>query len=549
MTTSRHERIIIWIALAALAVFTIFCIFWTPCDQSKLLRPIPANAIMISSHRNLGPRLESMATNIFLKALFGSDETAVKNLRKNHYTARILASRLIIMAYVPDFNHSSNPALVISSWVGGWTPILRWALWLNPPKDIAPLGEHNGHRLWAYKKPVSFFGAVNYFSFAVDEGVFIGCLSQDRSDITHLLRIYDGQAGSILSIPQSKLIESVSASAADQVWLRVELPNAVQNKTVFAVCSLDTLENDYLAATIRFEPAVYANATPCQNQGLAEIGKFYACSPSAVALFPSDMVGDGLNGFISPAWAGIIKPIIAPLSDTNNVCLLTVFTGDYGGNFGKEPFRIAVPTFLLAVSGARQDSFRSIRVKQTKAAVLELLDLINTKHRLGLILNSALPPAGQCPVFAIESTSGALLKSLPAEDQPAFAFYNGWFLLASNGAGLRKLLLNFQYQPVPADNDNNWLKQANDLQTKAFIRIDPGKGGKALRFALMVSSIKLSTDEKNPSNQTTIKTLKAARTWLEDIGNLKNCAAWMESEDGKTVLRLEIGRKHSDNKH
>jgi len=550
MKISYVERLAILGLAAALGVFAVACIFRTPYDQSKLLRPIPANAVMIGFHRNLGPRLESIATNIFFKSFFDSNETAVKKLRSNHYTARILASRLIIMAYVPDFNQfttrgawSSTPALVISSWVGGWSPVLRWALWIHPPKDIVPLGDYNGHRLWAYKKPIPFFGKVSFLSFAVDEGIFIGCLSQDRSGIACLLRNYDGRNDSILNVPQCRFEEKTSVP--DQVWLRVDLPNATQNKSFFAVCSLNALENDYLAATIRFEPDIYLDNYVGQNRDLAEIGKMYACLPSVVALFPSDMVVGGLDGLISPAWARAVKPILAPSFGTNNVCLLMVLTGAYGGQFGKEPFKITVPTVLLAVSGSRQDSFRSIRVKQMKAAVLELLDLINLKYRFGLILNSTLPPAGQCPIYAIESTASAPLNSLPVEDQPAFAFYNDWLLLASNSAGLRKILLNFQSQAaIPDDENNILLKQPTSRQAKAFIWIDPGEGGKALRFALTTSIIMLDADGRNQSKQNTIKILKGLRSWLESISNMKNCAAWLESENGKTVVRLEIGRKN-----
>jgi len=582
MKSFGYERIVAWIVLAALAAFTVACIFWTPYDQSKLLRPIPANAVMISSHRNLGSRLEIIATNIFFKSFFDFNETDLKNIRSNRYTARILSSHLIIMAYVPDFDQSttrshakrlasawsSNPALAVLSWVGGWSPVLRWALWIHPPKDIMPLGDYNGHRLWAYEKPVSFLGAANYFSFAIDEGMFIGCLSQDRNGVIYLLRNSDGRKDSILNVPACPSTDGRSASgrpqcrllasstAADQIWMRFNLPYSPQKQSVFATCSLDAIENDYLAATIRFEPDIHLDNYIGQNRDLLDIGKIYACSPSIAALFPSDMVADGLNGLtrpgglISPAWARAVKPIFAPSSGANNVCLLTVFTGDYGGHYGPEPFRVSVPTVLLAVSGARQE--------QTKAAVLELLDLINLKHRLGLILNSALPSAGQCPIFAIESTSSAPLNSLPVEDRPAFAFYNDWFLLASNSAGLRKILLNFQSQAVAPDDGNNiWLKRADNRQTKAFIWIDPGEGGKALRFALTASIIMLDADGlpamptrialqagRDPSKQNTIKILKGLRAWLETISNLENCAAWIESENGKMVVRLEIGCKN-----
>jgi len=53
----------------------------------------------------------------------------------------------------------------------------------------------------------------------------------------------------------------------------------------------------------------------------------------------------------------------------------------------------------------------------------------------------------------------------------------------------------------------------------------------------------LDADGRDLHKQNTIKILKGLRAWLETISNLKNCSAWMESEDGKPVVRLEIGRQ------
>ena len=534
MKTFRFGRIFIWIISAAIAGFSAACIFWTPYDQSRLFRPIPAGAVLVSSHHDLGPRLGNLATNIFFKPFFESDGTDFKNLQKDRYVSRILASRSVF-AYVPGFSNftlngelSSSPALVISSWVGGWSAVMRWALWIHPPGEVKPLGNYNGHRVWAYKKPVTCFGAVNYLSFVIDEGIFIGCLSRERDGVVYLLKNYDARKDSILNVPQFRL-----DGEKDRVWLRFDLPNAAPRKTFFAAVSLDELKNDYLAATIRFEPEIchdFDNDVLPRDATSTEIGKINACAPAIVASLPASMAFEGIREVMSPAWTAAIGPLLSSPPATNNICLLTVFTGVYGGQFGKEPFRLAVPTVLLAVSGCRPEP--------AKAEIFELLDLINLKYRLGLIMNSVLPPAGRYPVFTVESTSGALLGSLPIEDQPAFAFYNDWLLLASNGAGLRKVLIDFQFRESPANNAGNIRRK------KAFIRIDPGEGGKALRFALTASIMMLDADARNPSKQGTIKIIKAARSWLENIDKLKNCAAWMESENGRTVVRLEIGSRN-----
>lgn len=521
----RVKRLIIRGLATALVLFSVVCVFWIPFDRIKFLQPIPAGAVIVISHRDIGSRLENLSTNVFLKAFFDTDGKAIKKIQEHRYAVSIIGARLIT-AYIPDFYHSSGPAIVISSWVGGWTPVLRWALWIHPPAGIVPMGNYNGHRLWAWEYPVQIAGAAGYFSFAIDEGVFIGCFSKEMNGIAGLIRGYDNRTNSISSVSQFRL-ENIE-SAADQVWLKINLPVAGRNKPFFACCAFDALEKDHLSATIRFDPEIKLNDYAGLDQKPVEIGKICARSPSIVALVPSDMAAGGLNGLVPPAWERAVKPVIAPFPGSNNVSLLAVFTGEYGGKFGQEPLRIVVPTVLLAVSGVRQE--------RTKAAFMELLDLVNTRYRLGLIVNTSLSPAAQYSICGVESTSGTLLRSLPVEDQPAFAFYNDLFLLASNSAGLRKLLMDFQSRIFPVDDGIGDGK-------KAFIRIDPAEGGKALRFALTASIMMLDAEDRSDSKQNTIKILKAARSWLESIGGLDNCEVWLESENGKAVARLEIGSK------
>ncbi|MDD5482754.1 MAG: hypothetical protein PHP98_03775 [Kiritimatiellae bacterium] len=532
MRVTCKQRPAVWMLIASLGVFFVFFILRTPPDRLRLLRPIPSDAVLIGAHHKLGARLPELKTNVFLKPVMDSAHFPAANFFQNRMIAGRLAAKTTCWAYVPDFNRTGRPVLVISSWIGGWATLLRWLFWIYCPPDIAPLGVYDGHRLWTIKEPVPFMGHPNFLSFAFHDGVLIASFSRDRGDIAHLMRICDSRGG-IVSKWQCRTLKN---PPADEIRARMTPRRCPPEQSVWATASLGKLKNDYLAAAVRFEPDFCFDRYLLRNQARAGAAEMCACSPSAAVLLPAALAAEGIKRTISPEWAREIMPLIAPPSGTNEACLLMIFTDDYSGRFGRDPFRIRVPTFLLAVSGVREE--------KAKTTVTGLLDFINRKYRAGLILNANLPSAGRCPLFAIEATSGGALHSLSAEDCPAFAVYNGWLLLASNSAGLRKLLLKFQTPDVPgsvAAAGNGWLQQAAERQRNAFLWFDPDKGGKAIRFALMAGALAMRADNRPAAGRDPAGVLKAVRVWLEGIGNLENCAVWLETDDNGALVRLELG--------
>ena len=540
MHNSFSARVIFLAILTDLVALVIFCILWTPFNPRELFRPIPAGAVFVSSHRDAPSRYEALATNVFFKSLFSGKELP-NHLPGGNRTAALLFGRQTVCAYVPSLGQSACPAMVIASWTGAWAPVIRWALWFHVPKEIVQTGENNGRRLWMIRKPFPAFGAdtsASFFSFAFDEGVFIGCLSEDQDGIAALLQVYDGRSDSILKVKEFSLREP--APEMDRMWMRVESGHAARRpQTFYATCSIDFLKDDCLLATLRFEPGIFRIKGASVTNAFEGLGRLYGCRPDFLAKLTSDLIAGLLDSFADPGWAGSLAPILVRPSGSNNASFLMVFNGDYGGHLGKDPFRIPMPTILLVAPASQ---------RRAKDAISELLDLLNAKYRLGLIINSAVEPAGKCPVFALESTSAGDFNSLPVDDRPAFAFHNGWLLLASNCAGLRPILMSLQAESGPGEGaSNEWMRRALNRRAEAFVWFDPDMGGRAVRLALTTAIAMTAREDRARRNQSTVRLLKTTRNWLESISSLKNCCIWLEAEHGRTVARVEIGCRKEPN--
>ena len=537
MTNEFKMRAVTLTLAADLAVLAVVCIFWTPYDPARLLRPIPAAASAVTLHDNLGPRLETLATNVFLAPLLGPDKAIEKKLESRRWLMRVLASRATAVAFIPGFDRftadgapSSAPALAVTSWAGAWTPLLRWALWLRAPEEILPAGTCDGHRLWAYRRPFMFCGSPAYFSFALDEGLFIGCLSREGNGVARLLRI-EGLKGE--SMPVVEAMQMLNQHPAqDRAIIKINPAGGKSGRPFLAACAVEKLDGNRLSAAIRFRPAIESKPGGMPAPAMATAGKIFGRGPAIIACAPQGLVVEAIEALSGSSWQQALKPIIAHRDAANGLCVLSVFTGDLGGRFGTDPLRITVPTLVLSVAGIRPD--------QARAAVPVLLGLINARYRLALAVNPSLPPAGNWQLYGIEAASGKWLRSMPADDLPAYAFYGDWLMLASNGAGLRKLLLEME-SGAPC-GPGAWPLLFDGQPRQAFLRIAPGEGGKALRFGLMLASVMLE-GEGHGSSGAAREALRGARAWLEGLSGMRDISAWLENDAGETVMRIEIAGK------
>jgi hypothetical protein len=210
--------------------------------------------------------------------------------------------------------------------------------------------------------------------------------------------------------------------------------------------------------------------------------------------------------------------------------VLALFTGEYGGGYGRKPLRMSIPALMAFIRVRQPESIRRTIGRE--------LDLINARHRLGLIQDPSPLTVGTQTIYTIEITSNNILATLEAEDRLAYTLVGDWLIVSSQAGSLAKLMQRFQklgnetpLTPVV------WHGMMSAKNTSGLVWLDLDAGGKTVQLALSLWGLSQRTADA-PSTPLTVK---AARTLLDRIRPLQSCMLWMEPEGSNVVVRVEIG--------
>ncbi|MCX6993449.1 MAG: hypothetical protein NT011_09955 [Kiritimatiellaeota bacterium] len=532
-----------WLTFCALAVFFIAVtgyLFWMPYDPASLYRAIPANAALVSSHQNLAQRWPQLATNIWLNPFIGVEETSGQT--PDHNTL-FSASRLIrlarrdtLIAYLPAPGGIGKPTWMAASWIGGWSPCMRWALfwgrWLGgqwPGSQwlgIKDLGTFGGRTMWGLQTPPI---DNQRLSFACGDGVLLACLSPDPAAIRYMLMAYDGLIPSTRAL--SELQTMPEPVSQDVVWYQWQGPTNTEQFTLTG--ALSRFDEQGLSAIIRLRPSPYRQVRLTDSMDVAAVEQILGNLPALVMALPLSTIQDRLLATATDSvWLQTIHRILQSdlIQHDNNGLVLALFTGEYGGGYGRKPLRMSIPALMAFTRVRRPDS--------TRRMISHELDLLNARHRLGLIQDPIPLTVGTQTIYTIEITSNQPQAVLEAEDRPAYTLVGDWLIVSSQAGSLTKLMQRFQKPGnetplTPA----GWHGTMSATNTTGLAWLDLDTGGKTAQLALSLWGLNQRTADK-PS---TPHAIKAARTLLERIRPLQSCTLWMEPEGSNTVVRLEIG--------
>ncbi|MFH1969772.1 MAG: hypothetical protein ABIJ53_05590, partial [Verrucomicrobiota bacterium] len=215
--------------------------------------------------------------------------------------------------------------------------------------------------------------------------------------------------------------------------------------------------------------------------------------------------------------------------DTNGL-VLALFTGEYGGGYGRKPLRMSIPALMAFTRVRRPDSVHRIISRE--------LDLLNARYRLGLIQDPVPLTVGAQTIYTIEITSNNKLAALEAKDRPAYTLVGDWLIVSSQAGSLAKLMQRFQKlgnktPPTPA----SWHGVMSAKNISGLIWLDLDAGGKTVQLALSLWGL----SQRTADTPSTPRAIQAARTLLDRIRPLQSCTLWMEPEGSNAVVRVEIG--------
>lgn len=299
--------------------------------------------------------------------------------------------------------------------------------------------------------------------------------------------------------------------------------------------AISRLETNRLSAEIRIRPEFKPRPALSETLDIPAFGQLLGNLPAAMVMLPLDITRDLLAQAPTSTGSHVARQALRAdvLSARDDSLVMALLTGDYGGGFGKEPWRVKIPALML---------FLKLRTPEESTFLITgVLDNLNAHYRLGLIIDPAARAVGKFTVHTLEATRPNLMASLAMEDRPAYAVVGPWIMLSSNTQSLITLLERYQNAAaLPDASPGRWRTVLDKSKACAFLWMDLDVCGRALPLPLtaLAMSRRASPSASAFDSGDMLKTLK---TWLEDVRPMKTGALWMNSGAPSGVLRLEIG--------
>ncbi|MBU4211244.1 MAG: hypothetical protein KKD33_01525, partial [Verrucomicrobia bacterium] len=462
-----------------------------------------------------------------------------------------LARRETLLAYLPAPGGIGKSTWMMASWIGGWSPCVRWALFWGQWPGIKNLGTFGSRTMWGLQTPLAelpgraraggqALADGQRLSFACSDGVFLACLSPDPAAIRYMLMAYDGLIPSTRAL--SELRTMPEPVFPDVVWCQWQGPTNAEQFTLTG--ALTRFDDQGLAVTIRVRPSPYRQARLADSMDVAAVEQALGDLPALVIALPLPTIHDGLRSTATaPAWLQTTRRILQSdwiQQDTNSPgrsapaepggLVLALFTGEYGGGYGRKPLRMSIPALMAFTRVRRPDSVHRMISRE--------LDLLNARHRLGLIQDPMPLAVGSQAIWTIEITSNKLQAALEAEDRPAYTLVGDWLIVSSQAGSLTKLMQRFQKlgNETPLTPEG-WHGSMSAKNTSGLAWLDLDAGGKTIQLALSLWGL----SQRTADTPSTPHAIKAARTLLERIRPLQSCTLWMEPEGSNAIVRLAIG--------
>lgn len=512
--------------LAAFIVMVAGWMFWMPRDPVRLYRAIPADALAVGSHERIGEHLRSFAGNPLLANaaagldIGGEERSGLFESPRVHKWMDRAGSRETVVSYVPSIG-GGEPAWIAAVWIGNLSHYLRWMLFFGQLPRFSALDSYAGWRIWGLNEPLTDTGMR--LSIAAGQGILFACVSRQPAGVLHALAAFEGLAPSVSSHDRfSHLTETFTAETG---W--------ILSDGFMTSYRMHEVSPERLSAELILHTSIPPQPSLDEASDLLVPGRLLGGLPAILAAFPSPLARELLSSPQSPAWAQIAAGLLGSgdFFPDNNVVLLSVLTGKYGGGMGKEPFRMRVPAAVLMLRAAPDDP--SIPARR-------LLAELNKRYRLGLV---ALPEPGMPGgrrLWTVREAGDNLLSNLEPEDMPAFAVHGEWLILCSNTRSLERLLERLQ----DAETDvrrGDWLAALDEDPAAALFWMNMDAGGKALQLPLALWSMQFRHDK----NAAPPPFLAHARAWIRTAAPAQTLILRMKPGTDKPVVSLSIGTRNN----
>lgn len=518
----KRRALVFWpLALA----FTAACLAWlwyVPYQPALLHKAVPASADILGAHYNLQGRWDAVAGHPLVRRLLdslGVDRSGLDQLGRDPAFRRLLklaASDEVLIAHVPRMRSTGEPAWVFAAWLGGHSQRARWMLKSLTHPELKRAATRNGWLVWVWA-PRELKG--KRVTFALVEGMLVGCVAEETLGIDDLLAGVDGHAVTLADRPWLYVAGARAEGELDRGWYR-------DARGALFPFRFELTPAGGLRARVEtpwdLPPPAGGGVTGSTGR-LSGFSQLVGNRAVAVAAVDRTWLRQGLM----MGWTNIVGREVAGLvaGDSEGPVGLALLGGEYSGRF----MAVRLPTLVVGAAGSP--------VTQTRY-VLGALDRINAVTRWGLVAAPVMVES--IPAFAIEATGDSVYARLDRDEILAYTPTVDGLVFASNLATLERLLKERASAGGKAGLPELDLGPAGT--TRGQLWFDAAEGAKVVRLGVTAWSLKLLLEDPQGS-QATRQRLNEFKAWMDLLVPLGYVRLDVEDKQGRVVLNLQTGER------
>jgi len=524
----KRPRFVFWLLLILFVVSVGWWMCAVPYNPDGLYAAIPLEAEYISISRHVAARWDTFLQNPLTRSLIislGADPAELESLSDDEdltYWMDRLFSDEVVIANVPVYSSGGDDTWIITTWLGGRSLYYRWLLpWLKDSR-LTKVGAYGGRMIWRYDTRKWDFPNPLFFTFV--EGGLIGCISPYGSTIQYVLDTYDGRISPVVKPFQEWLKRP--DTALDRGWIR--LPD----NTGWPACTyaLSSIGSNAISGSLGVESPWIEPGVTLEALNTNILGRLLGDLPLAAVVVPFDTSKTEWLNMMPPEARAVLVELTA--ATRPQIGMAALMGGEYSGRFKGLKLPGVVTGFQM------ENPDRVLRNAQ------QAIDQLNATYKWGLIAGRY--PAGNETIYVVESTADTPYALFNSNECMAFTVIDNWFLMAGSAGTLSKLVMRYNKPEAKIEaKAGRWQKEFRPDQCAGFGWLDLTDGGKVIRNAIAAWSLKLMIEDAFNS-QKQRQQLNEIRAWIEGLGTLETCWIWMDTGEGWTEFRFQMGEGVSD---
>ncbi len=511
------------------ALFLAFCVWrmaWFPYHAEALYAAIPPHAMFVSEHGALAGRWPLWVGHPLVRSValaLGVPRKTMDDLAGDPGTRAVLdrlAARNTVTAYLPNFGRTGQPAWIVASWVGVQGQFLRWGFYKSFLSDFESRTFSAGRKGWRFIDRQGVLGGQS-MSFAVTEGVLLGCLSAEPDGVTALVERVERGVGFPAALQSHPL--PGDGVTLDRMLFGELNGDAQEDGVGVWSCTL-ALQADAQASGTVFSvmPPLAMLGADAGGAVVAGLAHVLRDTPGALMIGPNELLETaGELPAIGPnvrVFWDHLKPLTPPQG--------RMFVGLAQPAYSGRVMGFKVATLMIGLQLADPAA--------VEATIGAALDAFNAQFHTTLI-RRAIESEGTW-VTTLESVRRGPLSGLGDGERPSYAVSGDWLVVSSSGEALTRMLT------VPDESDApRWARELAAERSGAMAWVDLLATAEALIKITAVADLLAIAQGRGRDTGLGRQRLAIVQAWLSEVRAMEYLRLWISTRDGAQEWRFQLG--------